>query len=178
MKKQTSVSQHSSISQADDVSSPYSRVKGLPHDYAKVRGTEHPYAQLNAPSTSHTTHQASSAAAAAAAVVAGSSGDRTSQHSEGSREPNDTAPAQVEIPAASAIAGMISASQDLPYMTPPIANQHFSGDSQDSSSKLNGPPMMSWVYLNLLICRGLHKYQRAGTAGKYFGPTATRKAVY
>ncbi|KAH8342152.1 hypothetical protein KR074_001656 [Drosophila pseudoananassae] len=133
MKKQTSVSQHSSISQADDVSSPYSRVKGLPHDYAKVRGTEHPYAQLNAPSTSHTTHQASSAAAAAAAVVAGSSGDRTSQHSEGSREPNDTAPAQVEIPAASAIAGMISASQDLPYMTPPIANQHFSGDSQDSS---------------------------------------------
>lgn len=31
---------------------------------------------------------------------------------------------------------MISASQDLPYMTPPIANQHFSGDSQDSSSKI------------------------------------------
>ncbi|XP_043652680.1 serine-rich adhesin for platelets [Drosophila teissieri] len=139
MKKQTSVSQHSSISQADDVSSPYSRVKGLPHDYAKVRGTEHPYAQLNAPSTSHATTHSSTAAAAAAAVVAGSSSDgidpmhRSSQHSEGSREHNDSAPAEAEIPAASAIAGMISASQDLPYMTPPIANQHFSGDSQDSS---------------------------------------------
>ncbi|KAH8382998.1 hypothetical protein KR009_006184 [Drosophila setifemur] len=138
LKKQTSVSQHSSISQADDVSSPYSRVKGLPHDYAKVRGTEHPYAQLNAPSTSHAAaHQATSAAAAAAAVVAGGSstdGLDPMQHSEGSREGhNDSAPAQVEIPAASAIAGMISASQDLPYMTPPIANQHFSGDSQDSS---------------------------------------------
>ncbi|XP_052843246.1 serine-rich adhesin for platelets [Drosophila gunungcola] len=139
MKKQTSVSQHSSISQADDVSSPYSRVKGLPHDYAKVRGTEHPYAQLNAPSTSHAANHGSAAAAAAAAVVAGSSSDgidpmhRSSQHSEGSREHNDSVPAQAEIPAASAIAGMISASQDLPYMTPPIANQHFSGDSQDSS---------------------------------------------
>ena len=43
-----------------------------------------------------------------------------------------------EIPAASAIAGRISASQDLPYMTPPItqSQQHFSGDSQDSSSKI------------------------------------------
>lgn len=40
-----------------------------------------------------------------------------------------------EIPAASAIAGRISASQDLPYMTPPIIQPqlHFSGDSQDSS---------------------------------------------
>lgn len=45
-----------------------------------------------------------------------------------------------QIPAASAIAGRISASQDLPYMTPPIfqpGQQHFSGDSQDSSSKCN-----------------------------------------
>ncbi|BFF91282.1 mucin-5AC [Drosophila madeirensis] len=137
LKKQTSVSQHSSISQADDVSSPYSRVKGLPHDYAKVRATEHPYAQLNAPSTSHSAQGA--AAAAAAAVVVGTSSEgadhlhRSSQHSDGSRDHNDAAPAQAEIPAASAIAGMISASQDLPYMTPPIANQHFSGDSQDSS---------------------------------------------
>jgi len=150
MKKQTSVSQHSSISQADDVSSPYSRVKGLPHDYAKVRGTEHPYAQLNAPSTSHAANHGSAAAAAAAAVVAGSSSDgidpmhRSSQHSEGSREHNDSAPAQAEIPAASAIAGMISASQDLPYMTPPIANQHFSGDSQDSSSKFVAREVMSY----------------------------------
>lgn len=140
LKKQTSVSQHSSISQADDVSSPYSRVKGLPHDYAKVRGTEHPYAQLNAPSTSN-------AAVAAATTVIASSKAATSHHgtdslqrgsqlSSGSTHhlTDEMAP-QAEIPAASAIAGMISASQDLPYMTPPIANQHFSGDSQDSSSK-------------------------------------------
>lgn len=46
-----------------------------------------------------------------------------------------------DIGAAVAISGRISANQDLPYMTPPIASsqtqtvQHFSGDSQDSSSK-------------------------------------------
>ncbi len=38
------------------------------------------------------------------------------------------------IPAASAIAGSIAASNDLPYMTPPIHANHFSGDSQDSTS--------------------------------------------
>lgn len=45
---------------------------------------------------------------------------------------------QQVIPAASAIAGRVSASQELPYMTPPIVQQpqqYFSGDSQDSSSK-------------------------------------------
>lgn len=45
------------------------------------------------------------------------------------------------IDASAAISGRISASQELPYMTPPIvaqqmpSQQHFSGDSQDSSSK-------------------------------------------
>nr|CAD7399143.1 unnamed protein product [Timema poppensis] len=38
----------------------------------------------------------------------------------------------VDIPAATAIAGRVSANRELPYMTPPIENQHFSGDSQDS----------------------------------------------
>ncbi|XP_034484973.1 uncharacterized protein PB18E9.04c isoform X2 [Drosophila innubila] len=139
LKKQTSVSQHSSISQADDVSSPYSRVKGLPHDYAKVRATEHPYAQLNAPSTSNAAVAAASSTATASSKAASSqhgtdSLPRGSQLSSGSTQHlNDELTPQVEIPAASAIAGMISASQDLPYMTPPIANQHFSGDSQDSS---------------------------------------------
>lgn len=44
-----SISQHSSISQADDVSSPYARVK-LPsnHAYDQLRTTEHPYAQVTA----------------------------------------------------------------------------------------------------------------------------------
>lgn len=180
LKKQISVSQHSSISQADDISSPYSRVRNPPHDYAKVsvifqnihfdltstiyiqlhintnfsvvnmciysksilkvRNAEHPYAQVNPPSTS-------AAAAAAAIVAAGNSNaihsnqppqlnvtfSRNSNHSNASQNLNDST-SHTEIPAASAIAGMISASQDLPYMTPPITNQHFSGDSQDSSS--------------------------------------------
>lgn len=37
-----------------------------------------------------------------------------------------------DILAATAIAGHVTASDDLPYMTPPA---HFSGDSQDSGSK-------------------------------------------
>lgn len=59
VKKQISVSQHSSISQADDCSSPYARVRSPSHAYDKVRPTEHPYAQVksindngNRPSTS------------------------------------------------------------------------------------------------------------------------------
>ncbi|KNC25088.1 hypothetical protein FF38_11901 [Lucilia cuprina] len=144
LKKQISVSQHSSISQADDVSSPYSRVKNSPHDYAKVRPTEHPYAQLNAPSTSqsanaqlNTSHVDISSQSIGTQSVSiineQQHQQRTSHHSDNSQNHNETPAPQVEIPAASAIAGMISASQDLPYMTPPIANQHFSGDSQDSS---------------------------------------------
>lgn len=57
-------------------------------------------------------------------------------------------PTVPEIQAASAITGGVQANQDLPYMTPPILmplplppqasddnpqQQHFSGDSQDSS---------------------------------------------
>lgn len=62
VKKQISVSQHSSISQADDCSSPYARVRATSHAYDKVRPAEHPYAQVksvgetaNRPSTSATT---------------------------------------------------------------------------------------------------------------------------
>lgn len=157
------MSQHSSISQADDVSSPYSRVKGLPHDYAKVRGTEHPYAQLNAPS-------ASNAAVAAAATVTSNSKATSTQHgtdslqrgsqlsSDSTQHLADESTPQVEIPAASAIAGMISASQDLPYMTPPIANQHFSGDSQDSSSKWGNYATTLQISKFINHYRGLYEY--------------------
>lgn len=62
VKKQISVSQHSSISQADDCSSPYARVRSTSHAYDKVRPAEHPYAQVksvgenaNRPSTSAAT---------------------------------------------------------------------------------------------------------------------------
>lgn len=49
-----------------------------------------------------------------------------------SRRTSDEPVEPVNIPAASAVAGGIAASYELPYMTPPI---NFSGDSQDSSSK-------------------------------------------
>lgn len=57
LKKQASVSQHSSISQADDISSPYARVRSPPHAYDKLRRTEHPYAQVVQPGTSGSTAQ-------------------------------------------------------------------------------------------------------------------------
>ena len=112
----------------------------------QVRPTEHPYAQLNAPSTSQTTNAQltsshvditaqSTSIQATALNEQQQHQQRSSHHSDNSQNHSESPAPQVEIPAASAIAGMISASQDLPYMTPPIANQHFSGDSQDSSSK-------------------------------------------
>lgn len=130
------------------MSSPYSRVKGLPHDYAKVRATEHPYAQLNAPSTSSSAVAATTAKTSSSKAACSQHGtdslQRGSQlNGDSTQHLNDESTSQVEIPAASAIAGMISASQDLPYMTPPIANQHFSGDSQDSSSE--------WIHINSQI---------------------------
>lgn len=50
----TSVSQHSSLSQADDVSSPYARVRSPLHAYDKVKPAEHPYAQLKTTGTAGT----------------------------------------------------------------------------------------------------------------------------
>lgn len=42
----------------------------------------------------------------------------------------------IDISAATAVAGAIAANQELPYMTPPVTQANFSGDSQDSSSTL------------------------------------------
>uniref|UniRef100_A0A1Q3FD74 Uncharacterized protein n=3 Tax=Culex TaxID=53527 RepID=A0A1Q3FD74_CULTA len=166
LKKQASVSQHSSISQADDISSPYARVRSPPHAYDKLRrGVEHPYAQVVQPgqvggSTAQVTavtvqdddddddeelmspisrRGGPSGGGAGGGggggvggnVGAGAGGTDSSQSLLDEREAST-----VDIPAASAIAGRVSASQDLPYMTPPIVQpgqQHFSGDSQDSS---------------------------------------------
>lgn len=134
LKKQTSVSQHSSISQADDFSSPYSRVKNSPHDYAKVRNMEHPYAQLNAPSTSSAAGGSSNQLTFEAVGVMPNDNSESHRGSNQSLLVGPTDGQQEMIGAASAIAGMVSASQDLPYMTPPIVQQpYFSGDSQDSS---------------------------------------------
>lgn len=133
IKKLANISQHSSLSQADDVSSPYARVKSPSHAYDKVRQVEHPYAQLKAgPSSSALEIQPPSNP-----PVPTEDTNTLSRHTS-NQNLLDNVDGRLVIPAASAIAGRISASQELPYMTPPIvqAQHHFSGDSQDSSSKL------------------------------------------
>lgn len=137
--KQASISQHSSLSQADDISSPYASVRSPPHAYDKIRKAEHPYAQLQ-PTASN-----------AIAETSSNGSRRASAESLLGSDVEEAGSRQAEIPAASAIAGRVSASQELPYMTPPIVQPpaqqpptlplsnapppqlHFSGDSQDSS---------------------------------------------
>lgn len=130
------MSQHSSISQADDCSSPYARVRSPSHGYDKVRPAEHPYAQVKAtdssanqngpmPSTSNANNES------------GPSSDETARRGSQQSLLDTVDGRHSVIPAASAISGRVAASQELPYMTPPIVQnqQFFSGDSQDSSSK-------------------------------------------
>lgn len=131
-----SVSQHSSISQADDCSSPYARVRSPSHAYDKVRPAEHPYAQLKgADGANRSTPSASTSNAIS--ETNGINGESLSRRDSQQSLLDTIDGRQPVIPAASAIAGRVSASQELPYMTPPIvqSQQFFSGDSQDSSSK-------------------------------------------
>ncbi|ERL86478.1 uncharacterized protein LOC109540707 isoform X1 [Dendroctonus ponderosae] len=125
----SSISQHSSISQADDTFSPYERVK-----YDKIKSKkEHPYAQVQPtslrPPVYEETHTSSEEritllrADIPSTSANPSTPIRSRRSSAQSNEP-------VDIPAATAVAGGIAASYELPYMTPPI---NFSGDSQDSS---------------------------------------------
>ncbi|CRK88327.1 CLUMA_CG002106, isoform A [Clunio marinus] len=148
-KKLANLSQHSSMSQADDTSSPYARVRSPPHAYDKLKKTEHPYAQVVQPAS----------AGGVAQVVLENDGDEDDDdddddeiddedetaienpisHRESSSNHDLLASGGASIDASAAISGRISASQELPYMTPPIVpvmpptQQHFSGDSQDSS---------------------------------------------
>uniref|UniRef100_A0A182K3D6 Uncharacterized protein n=1 Tax=Anopheles christyi TaxID=43041 RepID=A0A182K3D6_9DIPT len=152
LKKQTSVSQHSSISQADDISSPYARVRSPPHAYDKLRRMEHPYAQVAQPGSGvgGTVYESGTSGPSGIANRSkprdGDDDDDEDEDDDELMSPisrresaqniEDRETSTVDIPAASAIAGRVSASQDLPYMTPPIvqpSTQHFSGDSQDSS---------------------------------------------
>uniref|UniRef100_A0A182NN25 Uncharacterized protein n=1 Tax=Anopheles dirus TaxID=7168 RepID=A0A182NN25_9DIPT len=149
LKKQTSVSQHSSISQADDISSPYARVRSPPHAYDKLRRMEHPYAQVAQPAGNASFESGTSGPSGVTSRSKPRDGDDDDDEDEDDDELmspisrresaqnlEDRETSTVDIPAASAIAGRVSASQDLPYMTPPIvqpSTQHFSGDSQDSS---------------------------------------------
>uniref|UniRef100_A0A182PQA3 Uncharacterized protein n=1 Tax=Anopheles epiroticus TaxID=199890 RepID=A0A182PQA3_9DIPT len=151
LKKQTSVSQHSSISQADDISSPYARVRSPPHAYDKLRRMEHPYAQVAQPGSVGGTVYESGTSGPSGKTNRSKPRDGDDDDEEDEDDDELMSPisrresaqnieeretSTVDIPAASAIAGRVSASQDLPYMTPPIVQpsaQHFSGDSQDSS---------------------------------------------
>ncbi|XP_050498772.1 uncharacterized protein LOC126879629 isoform X4 [Diabrotica virgifera virgifera] len=126
-----SISQHSSISQNDDNFSPYERVK-----YDKINNsTEHPYAQVQ-PNTSRpilveenngSSEERINLLRSEINIVDSSPtparSRRSSAHSNGG----------LDIPAASAVAGVVAASPELPYMTPPVTQANFSGDSQDSS---------------------------------------------
>lgn len=140
-KKLANISQHSSISQADDVNSPYARVLSPAHAYDKLKKTEHPYAQVVQPGT---------AGGIAQVVLENDDDDIDDEdettienpisHRESSSNHDLLSTNSSAIDASAAISGRISASQELPYMTPPIMpvmppQQHFSGDSQDSSSK-------------------------------------------
>lgn len=136
-KKAISVSQHSSISQADDCSSPYARVRSPSHAYDKVRPAEHPYAQLKGADGGNRSTSAASTSNAISETN-GINGESLSRRGSQQSLLDTIDGRQPVIPAASAIAGRVSASQELPYMTPPIvqSQQFFSGDSQDSSSKI------------------------------------------
>ena len=138
-KKLVNISQHSSM--ADDASSPYARVRSPAHAYDKLKKTEHPYAQVVQPAT---------AGGVAQVVLENDDDDIDDEdetrienpisHRESSSNHDLLTTGGSSINASAAISGLISASQELPYMTPPISamappQQHFSGDSQDSSSK-------------------------------------------
>ncbi|CAG9853797.1 unnamed protein product [Phyllotreta striolata] len=130
IEQRPSVSQHSSISQNDENFSPYERVK-----YDKIKSKEHPYAQLQPNSTrpmlpeevvgtsEERVNLLRSDVAAADEPTSPNRSRRSSLHSNGG----------LDIPAASAVAGVVAASPELPYMTPPVTQANFSGDSQDSS---------------------------------------------
>lgn len=145
------------MSQADDVSSPYARVKSpTQHAYDKVKKSKHPYAQVIQP-----------ASAGCVAQVENiddedeDEDDTTIENPISHRESSNNdllSTAESHLDASAAISGRISASQELPYMTPPIMNivntqqpsQHFSGDSQDSSSKLSLCSQLqfsNWLFL-------------------------------
>ncbi|CAH0552910.1 unnamed protein product [Brassicogethes aeneus] len=125
-----SISQHSSMSQADDFS-PYERVK-----YDKIHKREHPYAHVQSNSSRSVLREQNQAVSEERVNLLRVDGQGTSSETAApsrSRRSSAQSAIGVDIPAASAVAGGIAASPDLPYMTPPVTQANFSGDSQDSS---------------------------------------------
>ncbi|XP_023312253.1 dentin sialophosphoprotein isoform X2 [Anoplophora glabripennis] len=126
-----SISQHSSISQADDTFSPYEKVK-----YDKIKSKEHPYAQLQPSTVRPTVHEENQSTSEERVNLLRVEGAGTSSEPSApprSRRSSSHSAGGLDIPAASAVAGVLAASPELPYMTPPVTQANFSGDSQDSS---------------------------------------------
>ncbi|KAJ8921754.1 hypothetical protein NQ315_010665 [Exocentrus adspersus] len=126
-----SISQHSSISQADDTFSPYERVK-----YDKINSKEHPYAQLQPSSVRSAVFEEDPSSSEERVNLLRVDGSGTSTEPIApprSRRSSSHSNGGLDIPAASAVAGVLAASPELPYMTPPVTQANFSGDSQDSS---------------------------------------------
>ncbi|XP_034256374.1 flocculation protein FLO11 isoform X2 [Thrips palmi] len=147
----------------DDGFPTYARLR-KEHPYDKLKKSEHPYAQVRPPSSrepdteqlpsdrldvsdpvppprtrkslSHGSLTPPQATISSGVNSAGADSPRSLHSGHLQCSPPGSTP---DIGAAVAISGRISANQDLPYMTPPIASsqtqtvQHFSGDSQDSS---------------------------------------------
>ncbi|KAJ9581122.1 hypothetical protein L9F63_023699, partial [Diploptera punctata] len=148
-------SDHSSLSHTDDSFSPYARLK-KENPYDKLRGIsrtgsgEHPYAQVGATNSeletaphNYTNHRTSSQNEDLHLPQPSTSSDATGNNpvppprtrKSSSHSSLVLLPSSEPVPdiqAATAIAGRISANQELPYMTPPIQQTNFSGDSQDS----------------------------------------------
>ncbi|XP_065169349.1 dentin sialophosphoprotein isoform X2 [Atheta coriaria] len=125
-----SISQHSSISQADDAFSPYASV-----NYDKLQQVEHPYAIVKPPTTNNEENAAEPTVRTS--LLSAEASTSNEPHAPPRSRRTSEQSIHIDINAASAVAGGIAANQDLPYMTPPInpSNQqvNFSGDSQDSS---------------------------------------------
>ncbi|BES92370.1 Hypothetical protein NTJ_05177 [Nesidiocoris tenuis] len=120
-------------SQTDDSLSPYARLRGE-HPYDQLQQNEHPYAQV---SNGSIPGPSTSSEPVPNGTPSSRRGAETNEGDEASRKSPSLDEVPDEIPAASAIAGSVPANSDLPYMTPPLhaqqQQQHFSGDSVDSS---------------------------------------------
>uniref|UniRef100_A0A8D8Y7E0 Uncharacterized protein n=2 Tax=Cacopsylla melanoneura TaxID=428564 RepID=A0A8D8Y7E0_9HEMI len=146
----------------DDSVSPYACFR-KDHPYDKVKQAEHPYAQVSSVKKKKklTRDLQSSLESSTSTASSRSEEPKSSSQQPGGAPASPLAPivrtrrpsweggdsssqssARDSIPAAGAISGAVAASNELPYMTPPIVNEtqntggpggpHFSGDSQDS----------------------------------------------
>ncbi|KAL1464548.1 hypothetical protein WDU94_004181 [Cyamophila willieti] len=148
----------------DDSVSPYACYR-KDHPYDKVKQAEHPYAQVSSVKKKKLTRDLQSSLESSTSTASSRSEEPKSSSQQAGGPPASPLPpigrtrrpsweggdsssqssVRDSIPAAGAISGAVAASNELPYMTPPIVNEapetnitggvggpHFSGDSQDS----------------------------------------------